>query len=207
MEEEQIIKKLLDDLEIASVKRAEKLVVIGFIGLPGSGKSTLAQVLSKKVGFPVLSNDQIRRYFDSIGIKDDTSKQALVLKIAGLRIQKLVQNGVSHIIDADLFAVVEYVNEMIEKYGGKLLLVAVDAPEELTKKRIDARLGDRSNYSNANFEKYLERKALYEKESRQFDIYMRVLNEDDTSLEKEADRLIKKLQAEGFLAREIKLRI
>lgn len=73
--------------------------LICFIGGPGYGKTYLAREIAKATGFPVISNDKIRRKLENEG--QNWLDQERVHKIAYDQARELLSKGKSIIIDAN----------------------------------------------------------------------------------------------------------
>jgi len=121
MHTETILNRILSVVTLA--KNTKKLFLLGLVGLPGSGKSYVSSKLAYKLNIPSVSNDQIRRVMESYLIESEVLSQKKLQIIADKRTDILLENQVSHIIDADLFMFIESATNRINKYSGNLILI------------------------------------------------------------------------------------
>ena len=119
-------------------------VLMVVVGLPGSGKSHFSRRLSEKFPFLVLETDALRStLFGSPTHSQEES--AYLFRVVHRLIAKLLEGNIPVLVDAT--NLVEYHREILysiaEHQGAKLVLVRVEAPEEVVKQRLARREVDR----------------------------------------------------------------
>ena len=141
------------------------LVVIS--GLPGTGKSYFGQRLARRWPFVVLESDALRRtLFPS---PDYSSQESWRLfKAVHLLIERLLEKGVSVILDATNLAERhrEYLYSIAERRDVRLVLVRVEAPPEVVRQRLKARVETAQANSEADWGVYRKMRPSLERISR-----------------------------------------
>jgi len=121
--------------------------LIAIAGMPGSGKGTLTDYLQNERQFPVvhfgnmLYEEVQRRGLDNIKdekfVREDMRKQEgkeVLAKRAADKADELLKNGAPAIVLDGLYSWSEY-KYLANKYGDRLLLIAVAAPRHLRYER------------------------------------------------------------------------
>lgn len=157
----------------------KRLFAIGMIGMTGSGKSTYAEALGKRLNLFVGSNDHIRRWLNSQGFAGESPAQELVQMIGESGSRYLYEQGISHIIDADLVKFYDTARRNAESFGAEFFLVHITAPEGVIMKRLKEReaaiaSGASSTLSRVGTAEYLKRKQLHEKLGHPDDLLLNV---------------------------------
>jgi predicted kinase len=115
-------------------------VLIIVSGLPGTGKSYLSRKLMEKIPACVIETDAIRKILWDKPVYDAV-ESVFLFKVCHEFIYNLLQNGISVIFDATNLS--EYHREKLynigEKTNAKIIVVAVTAPEDVIKQRLDVR--------------------------------------------------------------------
>jgi len=141
------------------------LVVIS--GLPGTGKSYFGQRLARRWPFVILESDALRRtLFPS---PDYSSQESWRLfKAVHLLIERLLEKGVSVILDATNLAERhrEYLYSIAERRDVRLVLVRVEAPPEVVRQRLKARVETAQANSEADWGVYRKMRPSLERISR-----------------------------------------
>jgi predicted kinase len=75
-------------------------MLIAMAGLPGAGKSTIGQVISGRLGFPVVSVDPIESAILRAGIDADQPTGLAAYLVARMHAATIIESGRSVIVDA-----------------------------------------------------------------------------------------------------------
>ena len=141
------------------------LVVVS--GLPGTGKSCFCRQLAERLPSVILESDALRKtIFPSPSYSLEES--ARLFKAIRFLIERLVKRGISVIMDATNLTerYREYFYSIADRLGVKLVLVRVEAPPSLVKERLEARLSNAEESSDAVWGVYQKMKGSVEKISR-----------------------------------------
>ncbi len=135
--------------------------LIAIAGMPGSGKGTLTDYLQNERQFPVvhfgnmLYEEVQRRGLDNIKdekfVREDMRKQEgkeVLAKRAADKADELLKNGAPAIVLDGLYSWSEY-KYLANKYGDRLLLIAVAAPRHLRYERALGRDEAHRKYTSA----------------------------------------------------------
>jgi hypothetical protein len=110
-------------------------------GLPGTGKSHFCRQLSQRMPSVILESDALRRLLFPVPEHSPTESARLFQAIHVL-IEELLRNGIPLILDATNLS--EHRREglyhIAEKTGAKLVLVRVEAPVEVVRRRLEGRM-------------------------------------------------------------------
>ena len=179
------------------IKRSDSVFGITFIAGPGTGKSYVSNLISKRTGLYITANDKIRRIYDELGF-NNVEYESDIKKMANDRTVYLLENRVSHIIDANMEFFWDMAEANFKNYGAKLYFVELVCDEDEILRRITNRaksFDDTDNYSRAlvdDYYAYLEKKKTKSipREKIFFSIDVNVSGE---ALEKQIDELLKKI--------------
>jgi predicted kinase len=133
-------------------------------GLPGTGKSYFCRQLVKKLPALLLESDVIRKLlFNSPTYSPEESNQ--LFRDIHLLIEKLLSKGISVILDATNLSERnrEFLYNIVDRLRAKLILIRVLAPPELVRQRLQARQGDPTNKSDADWDIYRRMQPTEEK--------------------------------------------
>ena len=149
----QLLKQSLVNLPEPSVTPA----LIAVSGLPGSGKSHFCRRLAARLQFPVLESDAMRRMlFPSPNHGRDESERLFMACYT--LIEELLQKGIPLIFDATnlIERHRERLYRIADSTGARLIIIRVEAPPEVVKKRLDKRRSgtDPEDNSEADWEVY-----------------------------------------------------
>jgi len=136
-------------------------------GLPGTGKSYFCRQLVKKLPALLLESDSLRKMlFSSPTYSPEESNQ--LFRDTHLLIEKLLSKGISVILDATNLSERnrEFLYNIADRLRVKLILVRVYAPPELVRQRLQARKGDPTNESDADWAVYRKMQFTEDKISR-----------------------------------------
>ena len=132
-------------------------VFIVVAGLPGSGKTYLSKKLAEKIPVVILESDALRKtLFPKPSYTPEES--ATLFREIHLLITKLLENGISPILDATNLSerFRERLYNIADRVSAKLILVYVKAPPEVISSRLEARKHEKDSKSDADI-------AIYEK--------------------------------------------
>lgn len=133
-------------------------------GLPGAGKSYFCGKLAERLPFVVLESDALRKVlFSSPGYSAEESQR--LFRAVHLLIERLLKKGVSLILDATNLSERnrEYLYNIADRLGVKLILVRVEAPPQVVRQRLENRLGNSESKSDADWLTYQRMKSSVEK--------------------------------------------
>jgi len=141
-------------------------VFIAVSGLPGTGKSYFCEKLSKRLSFPVLESDALRKIlFPSPSYSARESVR--LFRAIHLLIERLLRKGIPIILDATNLSEQhrERLYSIAEHLDVELILVRVETPPEIVRERLEARrtgVGLGSN-SDADWAVYQRMKPTVQK--------------------------------------------
>ena len=111
-------------------------------GLPGAGKSTVAQELRERLGFPVVSVDQIESSILSAGIDSDQPTGLAAYLVAETLASNVLESGRSVIVDAvnAVSPAREQWVGLAARYGNALTFIEVVCSDPVVhRERLEAR--------------------------------------------------------------------
>lgn len=148
------IQRLLENLgELPEPVANPVLVVVS--GLPGTGKSYFSKRLAEKVPFLVLESDVLRKLL-YVTPSYSAEESSQLFRTIHLLLQKLLKKGISIILDATNLSerFREHLYGIVDRLGVRLVLVRVEAPPGLVYKRLQSRMADSENKSDADWSVY-----------------------------------------------------
>jgi len=171
----------------------ERVTRPGFVavsGLPGSGKSYFCSRLAERLPFAVLESDALRKVLFSTPDYSPKESQRLFRAVHRL-IEKLLEEGVSLILDATNLSEQnrEYLYSIAERLGVRLVLVRVEAPDEVVRRRLEGRQDNPESKSDADWVIYQRMKSSVEKIRRKH--YVVDTSRDITPV---LDKIVKELR-------------
>lgn len=142
----QLLKQSLVNLPEPCVTPA----LIAGSGLPGSGKSHFCRRLAARLQFPVLESDAMRRMlFPSPNHGRDESER--LFRACHTLIEELLRKGIPLIFDAT--NLIEHHRERLyriaDSTGARLIIIRVEAPPQVVKKRLDKRQSGTDSEDNS----------------------------------------------------------
>jgi predicted kinase len=148
--------------------RVAKPVFIAVSGLPGAGKSYFCSKLAERIPFIVLESDTLRKVLFSTPSYSPAESQRLFRAIHFL-IERLLKKGFSLILDATNLSERhrEYLYSIADRLSIRLILVHVKAPVQIVRQRLENRLENPENKSDADWQIYQRMKFTVEKIKRQ----------------------------------------
>ncbi|MBX6334499.1 ATP-binding protein [Candidatus Saccharibacteria bacterium] len=146
----------------------QKPVLFMMFGYPGAGKTTASQLISEMTGAVHLSSDALRLEMFSNPTYSQEEHDALYTEL-NKRTEALLREGKSVVYDANLNRYVHRLEkyELSERTGAKPVLVWVQAPKDLARKRAVMRGYRHLVPKDETFESMFERVASAIEEPRE----------------------------------------
>ncbi|MFB0559105.1 MAG: AAA family ATPase [Dehalococcoidales bacterium] len=160
------MQQLTESLEELPEPVAEPAFIV-VSGLPGTGKTYFCSRLAERLPFVVLESDALRKaLFSSPDYSSQESSH--LFRAIHLLIERLLKKGVSLILDATNLSEQhrEYLYSIADHLDVKLILVRVEAPPEVVRERLETRLENSQNKSDAGWAVYQRMKPSVQKISR-----------------------------------------
>ena len=141
------------------------LVVVS--GLPGTGKTYFCGKLAERLLFAILESDALRKVLFSPPDYSPKESSHLFLAVHRL-IERLLTKGISLILDATNLSERhrEYLYRITDRLDAKLVLVRIEAPPQVVRRRLENRLKGSNGKSDADWAIYQKMKPLTQKISR-----------------------------------------
>ena len=141
------------------------LVVVS--GLPGTGKSYFCSRLAERLAFVVLEGDALRKTLFSLP-SYSAKESSRLFRAVHLLVERLLRKGIFLILDATNLSERsrEYLYGIADRLDVKLVLVRVEAPPEVVRKRLEARAANPGSKSDADWAIYRRMKSSVQKISR-----------------------------------------
>ena len=135
-------------------------------GLPGTGKSYFCSRLAERLPFIILESDVLRKaLFSSLTYSAPESSR--LFRACHLLIERLLKKGIPVILDATNLSerYRERLYNIADRLEVKLVLVRVEAPPEMVRERLSARLEEVNpvGKSDAGWEVYQKMKPTVQK--------------------------------------------
>jgi len=184
--------------------------IIAFAGMPGSGKGSCTDYLEKKYHWPVVHFGNMiyeevqRRGLDNVKdekfVREDMRAKEgkeVFAKHVARKIDEYISNGATTIVVDGLYSWSEF-KYLSEKYGDKLVVIAVAAPRAERYRRTLARTDSHRNYSSAE---QIEERDISEIENLEkggpiaFADYTLVNDKDPETLQEKLDAIIEQIKA------------
>ena len=138
-------------------------------GLPGSGKSYFCHKLRERLPFPIVESDGLRKVlFPSPDYSPSESNR--LFQACHLLIEELLKRGIPLIFDATnlIERHREHLYHIADRIGAKLIIVRVEAPPEVVRKRLEDRNSGSNSLgqSDADWRVYQKMRSSVQKISR-----------------------------------------
>jgi len=133
-------------------------------GLPGTGKSYFCSKLAERLPIVILESDALRKaLFASPSYSPQES--AHLFRAIRLLIERLLRRGNSIILDATNLSERnrEYLYNIADRLGVKLILVRVEAPPWVVRERLETRWENLESKSDADWTIYQKMKSSVQK--------------------------------------------
>ena len=139
-------------------------VFIAVSGLPGTGKSYFCSKLAERLPFVILESDALRKVLFSPPSYSPKESSHLFRAVHRL-IERLLKKGASLILDATNLSELhrEYFYSIADRLDVKLVLVRVEVPSEVVRRRLENRPGNSDGKSDADWAIYQRMKPLAQK--------------------------------------------
>jgi len=136
-------------------------------GLPGTGKTFLCRKLREKLPAVVLESDALRKTLfprPSYSAEESAYLFTLIHRLS----EELLKKGIPVILDATNLSERnrEFLYAIAERNDAKLILVRVEAPPEVVRQRLEARVADPENKSDADWKVYRRMRASMDRIQR-----------------------------------------
>ncbi len=157
------VERLSESLRQLPEPAAEPVLVV-VSGLPGSGKSYFCSKLAERLPFLILESDALRKtLFPAPRYSAWESSQ--LFRAIHLLVEHLLKRGIPIILDATNLSERsrEYLYSIADRLDIKLVLVRVEAPPEVVRERLEARLQDSRSKSDADWAVYRRMESSVEK--------------------------------------------
>ncbi|MBI4297724.1 MAG: ATP-binding protein [Chloroflexi bacterium] len=153
MSEQELAREAVGELP----EPVSRPVLVVVSGLPGSGKSYFSRKLAEKLPSAIVESDILRLALFSTPTHSQAESRRVFL-VCHLLIRDLLKRGVRVILDATNLeeGQREQLYHIAESLGTKLILVWVEAPEEIIKERLERRheAPEPQDHSDAGWEIY-----------------------------------------------------
>ncbi len=143
---------------------AAEPALVAISGLPGTGKSYFCSKLADRLPLAVLESDALRKVLFSPPSYSPKESSHLFRVVHHL-IERLLKKGIPLILDATNLSERhrEYLYSIADHIDAKLVLVRVEAPPQVVRGRLEARLEDSGSKSDADWAIYQKMKPLAQK--------------------------------------------
>lgn len=195
---------LTEDLDIlrASLPPAPAPVAHPYLivvsGLPGSGKTTFSRRLAQRLPVLLLESDALRKALFTTPTHSLQESARLFRAIHRL-IEEFLQKGIPVLLDATNLQEVhrEPLYAIAERNRAHLILVWVEAPEEVVRQRLErrSRKEEASDFSDATWEVYLRMRTTAERPRRPY--FVVDTSRDITPVLDKVVRLVRRLSCTG----------
>ena len=137
---------------------------IAVSGLPGTGKSYFCRRLLERLPAVLLESDALRKTLFPSPSYSPVESGRLFRAVHAL-IERLLSKGISVVLDATNLSEGnrEYLYNIADRLGVRLILVRISAPPRLVRERLEKRQALATERSDADWEVYEKMKASVEK--------------------------------------------
>lgn len=141
-----------------------KPAFVAVSGLPGTGKSYFCGKLAERLPLVILESDALRKVLFSPPSYSPKESSHLFRVVHHL-IERLLKKGIPLILDATNLSERhrEYLYSIADHLDVRLVLVRVEAPPQVVRRRLEARLEDSGSKSDADWAVYQRMRPSVEK--------------------------------------------
>ena len=150
----ELKEKYIKEYPIPNGDKKEPYIIL-FDAYIGQGKSTVSKMISKYDKSIILNNDELRNWLD------DYSSVDILYELQWYRLDLLLKNNNSCILDSSSTKNWNYKKRYFDKQGYKYYIIRLVCDEDIIKERLSSRTKDGINFSIANYEDYLDIKKTY----------------------------------------------
>ena len=144
-----IKEQFLIDFPILKGNKKEPYIIL-FDAFTGQGKSHVSKILSNLDKSIILNNDEIRNWLNDYSDKNNTKNE-----LQRYRLELLLKNGNSCIMDSCFCHNWKEKKEYYDSLGYKYYIIRLECSDEIVEKRLQNRVKNNDNYSEANYNDYL----------------------------------------------------
>ena len=145
--------KFINDFPIYNGNKNNPYIIL-FDAYTGQGKSYVSKIISKLDNSVILNNDEVRNW-----LNDYSDKSNLRNDLQKYRLELLLKNGNSCIMDSCFCHNWKEKKEYYDKLGYKYYIIRLKCNDEVVEKRLEERIKNNDNYSDANYNDYLWMKS------------------------------------------------
>ena len=141
--------KFIKDFPITIGNKKSPYIIL-FDAYTGQGKSYVSKIISKYDKSIILNNDEVRDW-----LNDYSDKSNLRKELQRYRLELLLKNHNSCIIDSCSCHNWEKKKEYYDRLGYKYYIIRLECNEKIVENRLQKRVKNDDNYSEANYNDYL----------------------------------------------------
>ena len=144
-----IKERFITDFPIHIGNKKEPYIIL-FDAYTGQGKSYVSKIISNIDKSVILNNDEIRNW-----LNDYTDKNNLRNELQRYRLELLLKNNNSCILDSCFCHNWKDKKAYYDSLGYKYYIIRLDCSDAVVEKRLQERVKNDDNYSEANYNDYL----------------------------------------------------
>ncbi len=141
--------KFIKAFPIPKGNKKEPYIIL-FDAFTGQGKSYVSKVISKYDKSIILNNDEVRNW-----LNDYNDENNLRNELQRYRLELLLKNNNSCIMDSCFCHNWKKKKEYYDKLGFKYYILKLECSDKTIKDRLDKRIKNNDNYSEADYNDYL----------------------------------------------------
>ena len=141
--------RFIVDFPIPIGNKQEPYLIL-FDAFTGQGKSYISKVISKLDKSVILNNDEVRNWLNDYGDESNLKNE-----LQRYRLELLLKNSNSCIIDSCFCHNWKEKKEYYDKLGYKYYIIKLECSDEVVEERLQKRVKNSENYSEADYNDYL----------------------------------------------------
>lgn len=145
--------KFINDFPIPIGNKTTPYIIL-FDAFTGQGKSYVSEIISKLDNSIILNNDEVRNW-----LNDYSDKSNLRNELQRYRLELLLENNNSCIMDSCFCHNWKDKKDYYDRLGYKYYIIRLKCSDEVVEKRLEERIKNNDNYSDANYNDYLWMKS------------------------------------------------